>query len=250
MSHNLIAFVCGLHRSGTTPLYRALALHPDASDLPGEGQGLQSAYPTARGLGGPGCFGFDPRAHLTENSSLATNATRSKLLQEWGQHWDFNKPVLLEKSPPNLLKTRCLQALFPEAVFVVIVRHPIAVTAATAARWDGCPPKDMLRHWFVCHDLFMADAPFLKRLIVLRYEDLIASPNLVMRIQEALGLSSPQPPPQPKTGLNQHYFENWTMDISDGLERSAHQFGYSLIEPSRSDIPPAPGVAQMLGSWK
>lgn len=79
MTRSRLVFVCGLHRSGTSPLYRALAAHKDVSALPKEGQTLQSIYPRARDLGGPGRFGFDTRSHLTETSAsgIGSNATMS-----------------------------------------------------------------------------------------------------------------------------------------------------------------------------
>ena len=59
---HLLVFVGGLHRSGTTPLARALSAHPDISGFSNtgvpedEGQHLQDVYPPAYVLGGPGRF--------------------------------------------------------------------------------------------------------------------------------------------------------------------------------------------------
>ena len=35
--------------------------------------------------------------------------------------------MLVEKSPPNIVRMRYLQALFPRASFVMILRHPVVV---------------------------------------------------------------------------------------------------------------------------
>src|SRR5438477_293208 len=118
-------FLAGLHRSGTTLLARLLAAHPGVSGFSGtgadadEGQHLQTVYPAAKVWGGPGRFGFAPEAHFTEEQASEEKARQ--LFEEWSPHWDLARPVLLEKSPPNLLKTRFLQALFPGSAFVVIV---------------------------------------------------------------------------------------------------------------------------------
>jgi len=130
-------FLCGLHRSGTSVLHRCLREHPSISGFENtgvpqdEGQHLQTVFRPAHALGGPGRFGLDPRAHLTEASELVTAANRERIAAEWGRHWDASCSYLMEKSPPNLLRTRFLQAIFPESSFITITRHPIATAFAT-----------------------------------------------------------------------------------------------------------------------
>src|SRR5918992_4047803 len=106
-SHRFV-FIGGLHRSGTFPLFRCLREHPllsgfnDTGASEEEGQHLQSVYAPAIAYGGPGRFGFHPGAHLTEASDLVTADNKLRLFEEWKAYWDLSKPVLLEKSPPNL----------------------------------------------------------------------------------------------------------------------------------------------------
>ena len=140
MEGHRFVFLAGLHRSGTTLLARLLAAHPQVSGFSGtgapadEGQHLQRVYPSDHEYGRPGRFGFAPEMHLTESSPLLSEESARTLWEEWSPHWDLSSSMLLEKSPPNLLKTRFLQALFPASSFVVVVRHPIPVSLATA-RW-------------------------------------------------------------------------------------------------------------------
>ena len=77
-------FVGGLHRSGTTLLAplpgRAPAMVSGFSGTGAredEGQHLQTVYRPGRAHGGPGRFGFDPEAHLTETSPLVTDESRA-----------------------------------------------------------------------------------------------------------------------------------------------------------------------------
>ena len=84
-------FVCGMPRSGTSMLGRNIGRLVDCTDLKNtgtradEGQNLQNVYPTAHELGGPGRFGFDPRAHRTESSTLLTPEKVSELKIELAQ---------------------------------------------------------------------------------------------------------------------------------------------------------------------
>jgi Sulfotransferase family len=263
MSDHGFVFVGGLHRSGTTLLARAIAKHEQVSGfrkteaLANEGQFLQSVYPIAREFGGTGRFGFDERSHMTEDSPLATDANREQLLREWGEYWNLDKRVLVEKSPPNLLKLRFLQALFPDASFVVIMRHPIAVSFATQ-KWSETSLDSLLEHWLICHEIFLEDAPHIRRLMLVRYEDFVADPaGVVGRIQRALGLAPSGATFKARTGINDSSFARWSArlrprrrrehrELARRFEERANRFGYGLIEPQR-DTEPAPEVSDLLG---
>ena len=121
-------FIIGLHRSGTTLLSKAIAANKICSGFQDtgvpmdEGQFLQSVYPVAKKFGGPGLFGFHKDSHLTENSPLLTQFNKNLLKIEWEKFWDLSKELLVEKSPPNILKTRFLQEIFPNSYFLLITK--------------------------------------------------------------------------------------------------------------------------------
>ncbi|MGH3016642.1 MAG: sulfotransferase family protein, partial [Gaiellaceae bacterium] len=162
-----LVFVGGLHRSGTSLLTRCLMQHPLVSGFEGtgvpedEGQHLQTVYRPAKDFGGPGRFAFDPDVRLAEDSPLVTDESRRRLMEEWGRWWDTTKPVLVEKSPPNLVRGRFLQALFPGARLVMMQRHPLAVAYATQ-KWSRTSLRSLVRHWLAAHEAFEEDRPRLE----------------------------------------------------------------------------------------
>ena len=208
----------GLHKSGTSLVARCLAGHPSISGFhdtgvpEDEGQHLQSVFPPASAYGGAGKFGFDPEAHLTETSPLVSPQSRARLLSEWGRHWDLKKDVLLEKSPPNLIRTRFLQALFPEASFVIVTRHPVAVAYATR-KWSHTSIESLIEHWLVCHETFELDRPHIRRLQVVRYEDLTEKPQTSLAgIFSFLDLEPVECGIEVRPDVNDRYLRKWRED--------------------------------------
>ncbi len=239
-------FVGGLHRSGTSILFRCLREHPSISGFRNtgspedEGQHLQSVYPTAMSHGGPGRFGFKAAAHLTETSGLATEANRRKLFDEWKRYWSLEKSHLLEKSPPNLIQARFLQALFPGAHFLMLLRHPVAVSYATQ-KWSKTPMHLLIRHWLTCHELFEEDRPRLANVLVLKYETFVLEPvPTLARVFAFLGVQDHAVPLDVAPNVNRKYFERWRRNqgrlllrpYMDRLVRSFEprvaRFNYSL----------------------
>ncbi len=248
-----LVFVCGLHRSGTSLVQRCLASHPDVSGFENtgvpedEGQHLQTVYPPAHRYGGAGLFAFRPEARLTESSPLVTPENRDRLLREWGPHWRPGALVGVEKSPPNLVRTRFLQALFPDAAFVVVLRHPVAVAGATRkGRRNLITYHTLIRHWVAGHSILGADAPHLRTLHIVRYERLVAAPGPELeRLFAAIGLASPGDNHEPvRAGANDVYFRRWrsrrnpimAIDRTWTVARSeadVRRFGYSLVDLGR-----------------
>ena len=233
-------FVCGLPRSGTSLLGRNIARMENCTGLQNtgviedEGCFLQNVYPTEEVFGGPGRFGFDPRAHLTEASQLLTSENIAKLRAAWHAYWDNSKTIFVEKTPANLLMTRFLQAAFPNSHFIVIMRHPVPVGMA-AQKWkvNVTPLYRMFDHWLHCHSIYHQDKPYLERVYELTYENYVVDQDRYHReIAAFLGTSVPPPPQKdtfrtvvqwPNSGLivpertmevgtgahNQNYFDHW-----------------------------------------
>jgi hypothetical protein len=189
---------------------------------------------------------------LTESSPLITEENRQKLVGEWAPYWDWSRRFLLEKSPPNLVRTRFLEAMFPNSSFIVLMRHPLAVSYATRAwyrhyRINWRPLARILEHWLVCHEIFLQDQKHLKSpTMIVRYEDFVAEPqHWVARIQDMLGIEHHPTQQKILSGVNQKYFARWSRErqgmfsgpgcraIMDRFEDRCRKFGYSLAEPER-----------------
>jgi Sulfotransferase family len=257
-----LVFVGGLHRSGTSLVHRCLASHPAVSGFSGtgvpedEGQHLQTVYPQDFRLGGAGRFGFRSGARLTERSVLVSAENRARLLAEWGPHWQPGAAVGVEKSPPNVVRTRFLQALFPNAVFVIVVRHPVVVAGATRKGRRRLLSYELLvRHWVACHTILARDAPLVRNLQVVRYEHLVADPDTALApVFAALSLTPPLLPAPIKPGLNDDYFDHWRTSRNPlhrwdrrwtitRWEADVNRFGYSLVDLARAGdagLPPPP----------
>lgn len=216
-----LVFVGGLHRSGTSPLARALASHEDISAMHGtgapedEGQHLQSVYAPALASGGAGSFALDPGSHLDEQHAGPDVAAR--LSSDWSGHWDLDRPVLLEKSPPNLVRMRYLQAVFPGARFILLVRHPLVVSLAQ--KKGRRPSLDhLVRHWLAAHERAAADAAKVEQLFLVTYEHLTAAPDAVVgRIHQWLGIEPrPVPADVALAPRDEHYHARW-----DALQANA-----------------------------
>jgi sulfotransferase family protein len=257
-----LAFVGGLHRSGTTPIAGWLSDHPDVSGLrdtgvfADEGQHLQTVYPIASVLGGAGRFALSADARQTEDSPLVTPGASGALLAAWTPYWDTSKAVLLEKSPPNLIRMRFLHALFPAARFVVVIRHPIAVTFATK-KWTHATLNLLLRHWVAAHEHVVDDAGRIGSVALVRYEDVMARPDQELgKLFAFLGLPphSGRWPVDPE--LNQAYLRRWCPPsqpwrrwlnhrLAMRYETAVRPFGYSLRDPMALRAP-EPAVAALL----
>ncbi len=244
-SHD-ITFICGLHRSGTSLLHELMADHPQISGFANtgvpedEGLYLQQVYPKSRNLNEIGKFAFMPESVMNEKSRLITDDNRRKLFEQWSKHWDLKKKMLIEKSFPNVIRSRFLQGMFPQARFIFLVRHPVAVALATQKTVAlGVP--ELVDHWQHAHRIALSDMDKLKHSLVVRYEDLIARPEIIMQgIYEFLELEKAPLKPVINDEINRQYYKQWEQimgkdtKLRDTLKPFADiaaKFSYSFDAP-------------------
>ncbi|MEV5575061.1 sulfotransferase [Spirillospora sp. NPDC052269] len=246
----LTVFIGGLHRSGTTLLASLLGTHPEISAFENtgapmdEGEHLQTVCPTDEHHGGPGRFAFTEEAHMTE----ASPEVAERLAAQWSRYWDLSLPVLLEKSPPNMLRFRFLQQAFPHSKFILITRHPVPVSLSTRKWTPALSVRRLVEHWIHAHDLAMADSAFLDAFMTVRYEQLMKRPSETLaEISDFIGLAPSFDASSVDDAANDRYFEQWRSspeghDLHD-LEDAVNGHGYSLAETGFR------GVTRRGGPW-
>lgn len=235
ISEHSFVFIGGMPRSGTSAVYQLVGSHPKISQLTGtgvpedEGQYLQSIYPNGIELGGPARFGLDPRSRLTETSPLVERAG-AELFQSWAPYWDLSKPILCEKTPHNITRSRFLQAAFPNSSFIFVSRHPIAYALAIR-KWENIyriPLSIVIRNWIACYRAMMEDLPHLSRSLVIRYDDMARDPDTWShKIEGFLQVEPGMATGVFRSGHNDHYFKSWASreyrNRSDHLPKAARK---------------------------
>ncbi len=240
-------FLAGLHRSGTSLLHEILREHVDISgikDVAGaaedEGQHIQTVYEPAKAYGGPGKFAFDKRSYMDESHPLATKENAELIFSQWSKHLDLSCRYLIEKSPPNIVRTRFLQKLFPGSKFIIILRHPLAIAYATK-KWKKLSSiRSLVDHSLLAYEILFKDLEYLNSVYILKYEDFVQEPQeQIDRIYEYLDLEPKQITHVIRSNVNEKYFNMWEKDkirimrrifgiLPDEYEIRANKFGYSI----------------------
>jgi hypothetical protein len=245
-SNRRFIFIGGLHRSGTSLLHRALRAHYSISGFihtgapEDEGQHLQTVFPPAAAYGGPGRFCFAEEAALNEISPLATLENREKLLREWERHLVTDKAFFIEKSPPNLIRMRFFQALFPNSLFINIIRHPLAVSYATQ-KWSKTSILELVDHWIIAHQKMLEHLPFIRHWRLIRYEDFVENPKAVLTdIYQWVGIEPVPFAERVEPDVNRKYFAQWETESAKKMAVSERlpwlhalpsRFGYHFAPP-------------------
>lgn len=242
-----IIFLIGLHRSGTSLLHEILRDHSEIRGLKGtgfpedEGQYVQDIYPTGNAFGGPGNFAMDPMARMDENHEKANEYNSNRLYNQWVKHCPGEGRYLIEKSPPNILKTRFLRKLFPNSKFLVIVRNPIVVSLATK-KWTKKTVDKILDHTLHAYKILYNDLKSLDHYMIIKYEDFVESPQAKLdQIYTFLDLKSVPACREVRPDVNMNYIKEWR-ELSNRFlgvqgyiwqkkyESEMNKYGYSFRE--------------------
>jgi hypothetical protein len=181
-------FIMGCNNSGTTLLRKILESHPDIRSLPVEGQVLTRAIPRSTGPRFGRVFTqMNDQIRWTEDSD---NRCVPRVRYDWANRFPGKPPgVLLEKSPPNSVRSRWLQRNFSPARFITLVRNPYAVCEGINRR-DMHSIEEAAVHWKCVYDILETDNAYLEKNLFVRYEDICDRPEeTVKRIEDFLELT-------------------------------------------------------------
>ncbi len=214
------------------------------------GSTFKAVYPPAKVYGGPGRFGFDERAHLTEASPLVGEGSRERLLAAWSPHWDLSRPtpggeVAAEPAqdplPPGAVPGGVVRgarappgrglARHGEMAPDAALRPPRRALASLPRALRGRPPAPRAR----------PRAPLRgPRARSRQLRSRASSASWASRAIRRAPISIPGP--------NRRYFERWRALRGSGLfwrayfplltaryERRTRRFGYSLRDLERAD---------------
>jgi hypothetical protein len=197
-------------------------------------------------FGTGGRFAFNKRAYMDETHPLATEKNAEEIFNQWKKYYDLNCKYLIEKSPPNIIRTRFLQSLFQNSKFIVLLRHPLAVSFATKKGSYLPTLLSIIDHTLLAYEILLKDLEYLNSVYVLRYEELTLNPKSVVEdIYNFIGLDAFEIEQEVRTNINQKYFATWENErkhwftrlikrvprsIPVEYEERVKKFGYSFQE--------------------
>ena len=221
-------FILGCNNSGTTLLSEILGAHPLVRTMPKEGQWMTAAIPNSTKLGVGRVF--SQRLDAFRWTEAEDGACVQRLRYDWARHFRPGPGVLLEKSPPNTLRSRWLQRFFRPARFIAIVRDPYAIVEGISRR-RGHSITEAAQHWRQVHEVLREDLPYLEHCLLIHYESLCESPQEHLgRIERFLDLPVPFPDSLLERQFRAHNIEGRPMALENMNPRSWARLSASDIE--------------------
>lgn len=95
----------------------------------------------------------------------------------WMKYWDLRKPILLEKSPPNLLRAEKISKVFQPIYFIIFFRNPYAHCESLMRRWDELDAKSAAEFAIKCLKFQKRNIETLKNIVVTSYEEFTEDPS-------------------------------------------------------------------------
>lgn len=181
MSHEYLFIACP-NACGSTLWAKLIGTSPNASLLTAlrhEGQNVKGA---ARHIPIPQGLETGLWTAYEEKFTSEINYDWPAIKALWQSNWDMNKAVLVEKSPPNVLRAHLLARHFQPSRFLFAIRNPYPMCEGIRRKninrptWEACAT-----HWVKCARWQMRLLPLLENSIYFTYEELCDNPERVMQ---------------------------------------------------------------------
>ena len=239
-------FVFGCCNSGTTILWQALKSHYGLSGPNIEDQDIEGMPTSMQHWLGKKTFRLwaHPKFGLCYYSTESGNNTEDTLkLQEVYRRFLIPNTRLIVKSPAHTLRARLIQSYFPDAYFVAIVRNGYAVTEGIRRKRKYDPDRPQFQgllttineaaeQWFRANVVILSHQSFLRKYLVVQYEDLVKKPRETLhKILDHCDLSQTGfSVPNFRKGENEKQIARLTKEEVDTITRIAgpmlYHFGY------------------------
>ena len=241
-------FIFGCCNSGTKVLWQALRQHKDVSGPEVEGQDLGDLPDSMKHYLGKATFRlwahhkFKMCYYKTEADYDSDDRSRvvgiySRFIREGSR--------FITKSPADTLRARLIQAYFPDAYFIAIVRNGYAVSEGIVRKrkLDSERPQfeglhttidEAAEQWFRANIVISSHEKFLRKYKIIKYEDLVENPKDVLSsLLEFCDLSTTSfPIPCFDRALNQQQISRLTDYEVETITRIAQpmlfHFGYEI----------------------
>ena len=180
-----------MNNGGSTMIHECLSNCKNAISLPRSKEKPNSATSSEGHTNAAGFmpipFNYGVGAIWTEKKHIfrdIKNYNWPGIKDSWNKKWQTSEKwseggvVLLEKSPPNVLRAMMMEEQFKNSYFIIMVRNPYAISEGIRRRW-GRPIHRCARHWVEASRCQIENIQNLKNVIWLRYEKLCSDPDYV-----------------------------------------------------------------------
>jgi len=163
----MFLFVLNPQNSGSTAFARLLLTSPFAMSIGRNAEGQRHRAVRDR------MFGED---RWNAEATMPWERIKRRWTEAWrAAHTATGATVVVEKSPPNLVRAAAIADAFPNRRFIVWNRNPYAVAASCRKRY-GRAVEESAAHWLVCAAALLALRADVSPILSLTYEQACANP--------------------------------------------------------------------------
>jgi len=98
------------------------------------------------------------------------------------KNWDLNKTVLVEKSPPNLIRAKEIEKKFENTYFIVMIRNPYASCVSRKLRWPQASYTHLAKKWIIRIKYQKYNIENLSKVLFFTYEQFCDDPESVAKM--------------------------------------------------------------------